>query len=92
MNSRARLEALRDDLSEDRLRKLIDLARFLASEDERKEWQHSGQTHLAWADEPDYGMLDDCEELPRLTSGLFVRPKRVTLPMPGVPVMPTDEE
>jgi hypothetical protein len=95
MNSRATLEALLDGLSEDRLRQLIDFARFLAEEDEQVAWQRFGQTQLARAygpDEPDYGMLEPWVELPRPTSEIYVRAKRGTLPLPNIPLIPTDED
>ena len=95
MNSRASLEALLDGLSEDRLRQLIDFARFLASEDEREGWQHFGQTQLARADgpdEPDYGMLVPWVKLPRPTPTMRVVGRYAPLPPPNIPPMPTDED
>jgi hypothetical protein len=61
MNARDSLQALLDGLSEDRLRQVIDFARFLAAEDEREGWRRFGQTQLARAygpDEPDYSEAD----------------------------------
>jgi hypothetical protein len=57
MDARALLDPLLETLSEDRLRQLIEFARFLAREDEQHDWQRFGQAQLARAygpDEPDY--------------------------------------
>jgi hypothetical protein len=56
-----RLEPIVDGLSEDRVRQLIDFARFLAMEQDRQEWSRFGQQQLArayGADEPDYSEAD----------------------------------
>jgi len=61
MDARTTLEPLLQGLSDERLRQLIDFARFLAGEDERQAWQDLGRAQLARAygpDEPDYTMLD----------------------------------
>jgi hypothetical protein len=61
MNARATLDHLLEGLLEDRLRQLVDFARFLAEEDEQAAWQRFGQTQLARAygpDAPEYRMLD----------------------------------
>ncbi len=61
MNARASLDHLLEGLSEDRLRQLVNFARFLAEEDEQAAWQRFGQTQLARAygpDEPDYTEAD----------------------------------
>jgi hypothetical protein len=61
MNARASLDHLLEGLSEDRLRQLVDFARFLAEEDEQAAWQRFGQAQLASAygsDEPDYTEAD----------------------------------
>jgi hypothetical protein len=61
MNAHASLEPLLEGLSEERLRQLIDFARFLASEDEREGWKRFGQAQLARAygpDEPEYTEAD----------------------------------
>jgi hypothetical protein len=61
MNARASLNPLLEGLSEERLRQLIDFARFLAAEDERAAWRNFGQAQLARAygpDEPDYSEAD----------------------------------
>ncbi len=61
MNARATLDHLLERLSEDRLRQLVDFARFLAKEDERMVWQRFGLAQLARAygpDEPDYSEAD----------------------------------
>jgi hypothetical protein len=57
----ARLEPWLHGLSEERIRQLIDFARFLAAEDERQGWQDWGRTQLARAyglEEPDYTLSD----------------------------------
>ena len=53
MDARAILDPLLETLSEDRLRHLIDFARFLAWEDERRDWRQFGQAQLAPAYGPD---------------------------------------
>ncbi len=56
MSALARIERILEGLSEDRIRQLIDFARFLALEQERQEWLGFGQQQLARAygsDEPD---------------------------------------
>jgi len=61
MDARTTLEPLLEGLSDERLRQLIDFARFLAGEDERQDWQDLGRAQLARAygpDEPDYTMSD----------------------------------
>jgi hypothetical protein len=61
MDALARLEPLLEGLPEERVRQLIDFARFLAMEEERLAWQRLGQEQLARAyglDEPDYTEAD----------------------------------
>jgi hypothetical protein len=61
MSPIATLEPLLEGLSQQRLRQLVDFARFLAAEDERDEWQRFGIAQLANAygtDEPDYSESD----------------------------------
>src|SRR5208282_4529711 len=61
MSALARLEPILESLSEDRIRQLIDFARFLALEQDRQEWLRFGQERLAQAygqDEPDYSEAD----------------------------------
>jgi hypothetical protein len=61
MNARAGLEPLWVGLSENRLRLLIDFARFLAVEEEREDFTRFGQSQLARAygpDEPEYTEAD----------------------------------
>ncbi|HZW32433.1 MAG TPA: hypothetical protein VFF52_17090 [Isosphaeraceae bacterium] len=53
MDARAQLEPLLEGLSEDRLRQLIDFARFLLTEPERQDWRGFGQEQLARAYGPD---------------------------------------
>jgi hypothetical protein len=59
MDVRAVLEPLLEGLPDDRLGQLIDFARFLAWQEERKNWQAFGQSQLANAygpDEPEYSL------------------------------------
>jgi hypothetical protein len=61
MDPRTSLESLAQGLSDERLRQLIDFARFLAAEDERQGWQDFGRAFLARAygpDEPEYSISD----------------------------------
>ncbi len=61
MDVRADLEPLLQDLPDERLRQLIDFARFLAWQEERRSWQDFGQSQLARAygpDEPEYSVSD----------------------------------
>jgi len=61
MDARTSLEPLLKVLSDERLRQLIDFARFLAWEDGRQGWQDLGRAQLARAygpDEPDYTSSD----------------------------------
>jgi hypothetical protein len=61
MSTLTRLEPILDGLSEDRIRQLIDFARFLAMEQDRQEWARFGKEELARAyggDEPDYSEAD----------------------------------
>jgi hypothetical protein len=61
MDVRTDLEPLLQELPDDRLRELIDFARFLAWQEERKNSQDFGQSELAKAygpDEPEYTLSD----------------------------------
>jgi len=61
MDARSSLEHLLQGLSDERLRQLIDFARFLVAEDERQGWQDLGRAQLARAygpDEPEYTRSD----------------------------------
>jgi hypothetical protein len=61
MSTLGRLEPLLEGLSEDRIRQLIDFARFLSMEQDRQEWQSFGRDQLARAygpDEPEYTDTD----------------------------------
>jgi hypothetical protein len=61
MDARASLEPLLQELSDERLRQLIDFARFLVAQDERRDWQEFGLSGFSRAfgpDEPDYTMAD----------------------------------
>ena len=46
MSALARLEPILEGLSEDRIRQVIDFARFLAVEQDRQEWLRSGEERL----------------------------------------------
>lgn len=61
MSALSRIEQILDGLSEDRIRQLIDFARFLAVEQDRQEWLEFAQHQLAQAygpDEPEYSESD----------------------------------
>jgi hypothetical protein len=61
MDVHADLEPLLHDLPDERIRQLIDFARFLAWQEERKSWRDFGQSQLARAygpNEPDYSLSD----------------------------------
>ncbi len=61
MDARATLDHLLQEMSDERLQQLIDFVRFLASEDDRREWQEFGHSHLSRAfgpDEPEYTVAD----------------------------------
>jgi hypothetical protein len=61
MSTVERLAPILEGLSEDRIRQLIDFARFLALEQDRQEWLRFGQEQLARAygpDEPEYSEAD----------------------------------
>jgi hypothetical protein len=61
MSTLSRLEPILEGLSEDRIRQLIDFARFLSMEQDRHEWQSFGRDQLSRAygpDEPDYTEAD----------------------------------
>jgi hypothetical protein len=50
-----------ENFPEDRLRQVLDYARFLSWAEEREEWQHFGRLQLARAygtDEPEYTEAD----------------------------------
>jgi len=61
MNTRGDLDPLLETLSDERLRQLIEFARFLVIEQERQEWGQFGQDQFARAygpDEPEYTAAD----------------------------------
>jgi hypothetical protein len=61
MSALGRLGPILDGLSEDRIRQLIDFARFLSMEQDRQEWLSFGREQLARAygpDEPEYTEAD----------------------------------
>ena len=61
MSILGRLEPILEGLSEDRIRQLIDFARFLSMEQERQEWLTFGRDQLSRAygpDEPEYTEAD----------------------------------
>ncbi len=61
MNVTDALTPLVEGLSEEKPLLLVDFARFLAADDERRDWQRFGAAHLAQAygpDEPEYSEAD----------------------------------
>jgi hypothetical protein len=61
MTTKQALEQVVQDLPEDRLRELLDFARFLSWQEERHLWQQFGRDQFAKAsgpDEPDYDEAD----------------------------------
>ena len=61
MNVTEALTPLVEGLSEAKQHLLVDFARFLAADDERRDWQQFGATQLARAygpDEPEYSEAD----------------------------------
>jgi hypothetical protein len=61
MNVTDALAPLVEGLSEEKQHLLVDFARFLAADDERREWRQFGATQLARAygpDEPEYSAAD----------------------------------
>ena len=61
MTTRQTLDQLLGDLPEDRVREVLDFARFLNWREERETWQRFGETQLAKAygpDEPEYSETD----------------------------------
>ena len=67
MIARQALAELLDRLPDERLAEILDFARAVAANDERKDWQRFGKSQLARAygpDEPEYSM-DDLKPRPR---------------------------
>ncbi len=61
MNTIDALMPLFEGLSEEKRSLLVDFARFLAANDERRDWERFGASHLAAAygpDEPEYSEAD----------------------------------
>ena len=61
MTVRQNLNAVLDQLPEERVRQLLDYATFLSCQDERAEWQAFGRKQLARAygeNEPEYSSAD----------------------------------
>ena len=61
MTTKQALEELLRKLPEDRLRQVLDFARFLSFEDERQTWREFGRTQLSrlyGSDEPEYPEAD----------------------------------
>jgi hypothetical protein len=61
MTSRQLLEDVLQRLPEDRIREVLDFARFVSLQDDRQRWQEFGRRQLARAygdDEPEYGADD----------------------------------
>jgi len=57
MSAREALEQILDGLPDDRVNEVLDFARFLTWQEERRAWRQFGQDQLARAygpDEPDY--------------------------------------
>ena len=65
MSALDRLEPILEGLSEDRIRQLIDFARFLAAEQDRQEWLRFGQEQLSRAYGPDEPKYTEAEIQPR---------------------------
>jgi len=66
MASRDLLEGILQSLPENRLREVLDFARFLSIQDDHEDWQEFGRRQLAHAfgeDEPEYGLADIRPEL-----------------------------
>ncbi len=66
MTSKDLLEGILQNLPENRLREVLDFARFLSVQEDREGWQEFGRRQLAHAygeDEPDYGPDDIRPEL-----------------------------
>jgi hypothetical protein len=61
MSIRQSLQKVLEELPEDRLREVLDFARFLASQREREQWAQAARQHFAGAygpDEPEYSLAD----------------------------------
>ncbi|HZN69508.1 MAG TPA: DUF2281 domain-containing protein [Tepidisphaeraceae bacterium] len=61
MTVRQSLEKVLQELPEDRLREVLDFARFLAAQREREEWTEAARRQFAAAygpDEPEYSLSD----------------------------------
>lgn len=61
MTVRQAIDEVLQSMPEDRLRDVLDFARFLATQQERKQWQEFQRMQLARAygpDEPDYSESD----------------------------------
>jgi hypothetical protein len=66
MSVRESLEEIMQDLPEERLREILDFARFLNWQEEREGWQQFGRAQLARAygpNEPEYTTADLKPEL-----------------------------
>lgn len=61
MSARDNLQELLENMPDERLREVVNFARFLNWQDERDGWRHFGQAQLARAygpDEPEYTHAD----------------------------------
>lgn len=66
MTAKETLDQVVDTLSEERVREVLDFARFLRWQEECEEWRQFGQAQLARAygpDEPEYADADIKPEL-----------------------------
>lgn len=66
MTAKEALDQVVDTLSEERVREVLDFARFLRWQEEREQWRQFGQAQLARAygpDEPEYTEADIKPEL-----------------------------
>jgi len=65
MSTREILDKVTATLPEERLKQLLDFARFLSLQEEQQEWHQSSQEHFAQAygaTEPDYSEADGTPE------------------------------
>jgi hypothetical protein len=66
MTSKELLDGILQSLPENRLREVLDFARFLSLQEDREAWQEFGRRQLARAfgeDEPEYSLDDIKPEL-----------------------------
>ena len=68
MSTREVLGQLLDQFPDERLGQVLDYARYLSWQEERREWKQSGREHFARAygsDEPDYTEADLLKDEPQ---------------------------